>query len=74
MADMLSQQLLEAAKLVEEQVSSISSTHIVPQPIQQCLKSAPQEDLFYVTMLRYVSCFPSCQVGFFNVEYQLFGD
>ena len=37
-------------------------------PIQQCLKSAPQEDLFYVAMLRYVSCFLSCQEGFFNVK------
>ena len=37
-------------------------------PIGQRLKSAPQEDFFYVAMLRYVSCFPSCQEGFFNVE------
>jgi len=37
-------------------------------PIRQRLKSAPQEDFFYVAMLRYVSCFPSCQEGFFNVE------
>ena len=50
------------------------STSLLFSPIQQCLKSAPQEDLFYVAMFRYVSCFPSCQVGFFNVEYQLFGD
>ena len=33
----------------------------------QHLKSAPQEDFFNVAMLRYVSCFPSCQEGFFNV-------
>ena len=35
MADMLSQQLLEAAKLVEEQVSSISSTHICTTKFKQ---------------------------------------
>ena len=29
------------------------------RPIGQCLKSAPQEDFFYVAMLRYVNCFPS---------------
>ena len=32
------------------------------------LKSAPREDFFYVAMLSYISCFPSCQEGFFNVE------
>ena len=37
-------------------------------PIGQRLKSAPCEDFFYVAILRYVSCFPSYQVGFFNVE------
>ena len=41
---------------------------IASDPIQQCLKSVPQEDLFYVAMFRHVSCFSSCQVGFFNVE------
>ena len=50
---------------------SLSFFHI---PIQQCLKSAPQENLSYVAMLRYVSCFPSCQERFFNVDKQLFGD
>ena len=39
-------------------------------PIGQRLKSAPQEDFFYV--VTYVSCFPSCQEGFFNVEKEQF--
>ena len=29
---------------------------------------------FYFSMLRYISCFPCCQEGFFNVRKQLFGD
>ena len=37
-------------------------------PIGQSLKSAPQEDFFYVSILRYVSCFPSSQEGFLNVQ------
>ena len=42
--------------------------------IAQHLKSPQQYDFFYLSMLRYVSCFPSCQQGFFNVKNQLFGE
>ena len=38
------------------------------KPLGQRLKSAPLEYFFYVAMLRYVSCFLSCQEGFFNVQ------
>ena len=51
-----------------------SSSFFSIAPIGQRLKSALQEDFFYFAMLRCVSCFPSCQEGFFNVELQLFGD
>ena len=37
-------------------------------PIGQRLKSAQREDFFYVAMLRYVSCFLSCQEGFYTVH------
>ena len=47
--------------------SSNSDCKKLRAPIGQRLKSAPQEDFFYVAMLRYDSC-PSCQEGFFNVE------
>ena len=57
----------------EVNLDEIFSIHS-PRPIGQRLKSAPQEDFFYVAMLRYVSSFPSCQEGFFNVKRQLFGD
>ena len=39
--------------------------HVFPiSHIGQCLKSAPQEDLFYFAKLRYASCFTSCRDRF----------
>ena len=37
-------------------------------PIEQLLKSPPQEDLFHLSMLRNVNGFPSCREGFFSVK------
>ena len=56
-------------------IRSSISFYAAPKHFSNCtnatpqhLKSAPHEDIFYVAMLRYVSCFPRCQEGFFNVE------
>ena len=37
-------------------------------PIAQCLKSPTQEDFFYLFILRYVICIPSCQEEFFKLK------
>ena len=59
---------------VEFQVELAGAKKCVHQKSPKVRASNGRTDLFYVAMLRHVSCFPSCQVGFFNVEYQLFGD
>ena len=50
------------------QASKAEAVCLRSLPHRTTFENAPQEDLFCVAMLRYVSCFPSCHRGFFNFE------